>query len=518
MAGNTSRDKFEDTRLAAEADLEKFIRLITPRRMLGKVHQELIQWMTRSDAKSHQLILLPRDHQKSAMAAYWVAWQITRDPAVRVLYISATSNLAVKQLSFIKKLLTSDIYRRYWPTMVNLEEAKREKWTETEISVDHPKRKLETVRDPTIFTAGLTTTITGLHCDITVLDDVVVPENAYTEEGREKVASQYSYLSSIEATNARGVVVGTRYHFNDLYATLLSQRIEGTDTDGEEFEPEDLYEVFERQVESVGDGSGEYIWPVQVGYDGKSYGFNARILARKRAQYLDRSRFRAQYYNDPNPDSAGITSDYFQYYDRNYLIRQGGQWYFKNTRLNLFAAIDFAFSLKKRADYTSLVVVGVDYNQNYYILDIDRFKTEDISDYFSHIMALHKKWDFRKLRAEVTSAQAVLVKDLKTNYIQKFGLGISIDAHLPTRNQGSKEERIEAALQPRYANHQIWHYQGGNIQTLEEELLAAHPAHDDVKDALAMCIETAVPPSNSLGRQRNEITQFKTHSRFGGVL
>lgn len=177
----------DQIRQIAESSLEAFITLIHPHRVLGHVHKELLAWWTRQDGKNYQLVLLPRDHGKSAMVAYRVAWEITRNPAVRVLYISSTANLAEKQLKFIKDILTSPIYTKYWPEMVHPDEGKREKWSSTEISVDHPKRKAETVRDPTIFTAGLTTGITGLHCDIAVLDDVVVKENALTEEGRDKV-------------------------------------------------------------------------------------------------------------------------------------------------------------------------------------------------------------------------------------------------------------------------------------------------------------------------------------------
>jgi hypothetical protein len=519
MAMDTT-DKFDLVRQEAEGDLEKFIRLVTPRRMLGAVHIELIQWWTRQDAKSHQLVLLPRDHQKSALVAYRVAWEITRNPAVRILYISSTSNLATKQLSFIKKILTSDIYRYYWPEMINVEEAKREKWTETEISVDHPKRKLETVRDPTIFTAGLTTTVTGLHCDIAVLDDVVVKENAYTEEGRKKVEEQYSLLSSVESTEGKEWAVGTRYHPNDLYATLVKQTIEEIDEEGSKLPSEALYEVFERQVESRGDGSGEYIWPVQVGYDGKKYGFDSRILARKRAQYLDRIQFRAQYYNDPNdPENAPIGREHFQYFDRKYLSYEGGHWYFKNTRLNVTAAIDFAFSRGKKADWTSIVVVGVDNAQNYYVLDIDRFKTDKISEYYAHILLMHQRWHFRKLRAEVVAAQDVIVKDLRTNYIQRFGLGLVVEDARPTRHEGTKEERIAATLEPRYSNRQMWHYQGGLTQTLEEELVMSNPPHDDIKDCLSIAVQAAVAPSTAFSRPRNEQAKmFTSHSRFGGVI
>ena len=70
--------------------------------------------------------------------------------------------------------------------MVNKEEIKRGLWTQKEFSVDHPLRKTEFIRDPTVKTGGLTTSLTGFHCDVSVLDDVVVQENAYTEDGRKK--------------------------------------------------------------------------------------------------------------------------------------------------------------------------------------------------------------------------------------------------------------------------------------------------------------------------------------------
>ncbi len=214
--------KYEEIKERAEADLSFFIKLIHPQRVLGAVHEELITWWTRQDAKAHQLVLLPRDHGKSAMVAYRVAWEITRNPAIRVLYISSTANLAEKQLKFIKDILTNKIYRRYWPEMVNEDEGKREKWTNSEISVDHPLRRVEAIRDPTIFTAGLTTGIVGMHCDIAVLDDVVVGDNAYSDEGRSKVQTQYSFLASIEGADAKEWIVGTRYHQKDLYNDLLS--------------------------------------------------------------------------------------------------------------------------------------------------------------------------------------------------------------------------------------------------------------------------------------------------------
>lgn len=519
-----SDTQIDAIREAAENDLATFIKLVAPHRVLGAVHLDLIRWWNREEAGDHQLCLMPRDHQKSALMAYRVAWRITRDPATTVLYISSTSGLAEAQLYAIKQILTCTTYTRYWPDMVNREEGKRERWTTSEIMVDHPARKAEGVRDATIKTAGLTTSLTGFHFTVAVLDDVVVKENAYTEEGRNKVRSQYSLLASIESTgtdedstSAEEWIVGTRYDPRDLYSDLIKMEEDVFNDEGDLVGKNTVYEVWQKEVEDIGDGSGEFLWPRQQSTTGKWFGFDRKVLARKRAKYLDRSQYRSQYYNNPNdPDNALISSDKFQYYDKKFIEYIGGHWEYRGRRLNLFAAIDFAFSLNKRADYTSIAVIGIDGDRNIYVLDIDRFKTDKISVYFEHILTLHSKWQFRKLRAEVTVAQAAIVKELKEEYIKSYGLSLTIDEFRPSRNEGSKEERMSAILEPRYDNGSMWHYRGGHCQSLEEELILAHPPHDDIKDSLAAAIDVSVPPRqvNARSKKHNNVI-FNT--RFGGV-
>ena len=505
-----------DIREAAELDLETFIRLVSPKQVLGAIHCELIRWMTRKEKSSHQLILLPRDHQKSRMAAFYVTWQITRHPDIRILYISSTANLAEKQLKFIKDILTSPVYRRYWPEMIHEDEGKREKWTNSEMAVDHPKRKEEGVRDPTVFTGGLTTNLVGMHCDLAVLDDTVTNETAYTEEGRSKLLSQYSLLASIEGTGSEELVVGTRYHPRDLYSELITMEEDTYDEEGNPIGGESVYEIFQREVEDIGDGTGNFLWPKQQRFDGKWFGFDIKELARKRSKYLDKSQFRAQYYNDPNDvTEAPIDRSRFQYYEKKFLSRNNGRWFYKDRALNVFASIDFAFSRSNKADYTALVVIGIDYDKNIYVLDISRIKTDRIGEYYDLILEKHVQWDFRKLRAEVTVAQAAIVKELKFSYLIPNGISLSIDEFRPAKAQGSKEERISAILEPRYENMMIWHYQGGECQNLEEELVLRRPPHDDIKDALASVIDMAIPPiSQGANRQRSNIVY---HPRFGGV-
>ena len=510
----------EELRDLAESDLITFARLVNPKRVYSEVHEKVFRWLqkenedkTELDFELNQLVLLPRAHQKSHMLAVWAAWWITKHPATTILYISATATLAEQQLYAIKGMMDSKVYKRYWPEMLDPDEGKREKWSATGISVDHQKRREEGVRDFTVATAGLTTNTTGWHADVVLADDVVVPDNAYTEEGRRKTAAAMSQMSSIK--NAGGMIkaVGTRYHPADQYAIWKNQKEFIYDLDDNVIAEQQIWDIWEEVVEV----DGVFLWPREARSDGKQFGFNRKVLARVYAEYEDKTQFHAQYYNNPNdPESQRISQTKFQYYDQKYIKNHNGRWYFKDRPMNVVAAIDFAFSLSKRADYTALVVVGIDTHGDIYVLDIERFKTDKISELQESIVHAHNKWDFRKIRAEVNASQGMIVRDLKQRF-KEDGISIKVDTHAPSRHEGTKEERIRANLEVKYDNQIVWHYKGGYIPMLEEELILARPPHDDIKDALASAVEILIKPQSKIGRTRGNVVSIKPNSRFGGM-
>ena len=279
-----------------------------------------------------------------------------------------------------------------------------------------------------------------------------------------------------------------------------------------------VYEVFSREVEDVGDGTGTFIWPRQQRADGKWFGFNARILAQKRAKYKDRIQFYAQYYNRPEDrDNPAINPDTFQYYDRSMLFQSKGRWTYNGKILNVFAAVDFAFSRALKADRTSIVVIGVDFQNNIYVLDIATLKTDKISDYYKEIARLYIKWEFQKIRAEVSVAQQVIVREIKEAYLKPSGLSIRIEEYRPNRYEGTKQERIAAVLEPRYDMRSVWHFKGGLCQELEEELVLQNPPHDDIKDSLANAVAISIPPMRFTHQARKERNVVAFHPKFGGV-
>lgn len=509
-----------EVRERAKEDLYFFAQLVNPGYVYGEVHREIFAWMQDyslfgegTSLSSNKLIMLPRAHLKSHMVATWTAWIILRHPEVTCLYVSATAELAITQLYAIKNILGSSVFMRYFPEYINPQEGKREKWSSTSIIIDHPKRKKEGIRDATIKTAGLTTNTTGWHADIVISDDLVVPENAYTEDGRESVSKKSSQFTSIRNAGGFTMACGTRYHPVDIYHVWKEQWYEDYDDDGVVIDRLPVWDVKEYKVET----DNIFIWPRTVRTDGKAFGFDLKVLSRIRGEYSDQVQFHAQYYNDPNdPSSNRISTDKFQYYNPRFLKKEGSNWFFKGNRLNVYAAVDFAFSLSRKADYTAIVVIGIDHERNVYVLDIDRFKTDKTLEYFKHISQLHSKWKFKKLQAEVTVAQKVIVNAIK-DYVKKDGLRLSVEEYRPSKQEGSKEERIAAALEHKYDNLEMWHFEGGWTQVLEEELVQARPAHDDIKDALASAMTIAIPPARSMGNKiKDFMNETSKRSRFGG--
>lgn len=515
-------ERAKEIRERALADLNYFATLVNPGYMYGSIHREIYSWMQdytlfgRGEGISNnKLIMLPRAHLKSHMVATWCAWIITRHPEVTILYVSATAELAETQLFAIQNIMDSAVYKQFFPEYINPQEGLREKWSVKKMSVDHKARRDQGIRDATVATAGLTTNTTGWHADIIVADDLVVPENAYTEEGRESVSKKASQFTSIRNAGGFTMACGTRYHPNDVYSVWKDQVVPVYNDEGEMIGKEHVWDIKEYAVEV----NGLFLWPRVVRpADGKAFGFDLRVLARIEAEYSDRVQFYAQYYNNPNdPSSDRISRDKFQYYDLRKLHKEGSRWFYNNKRLNIYAAIDFAYSMNKAADYSAIAVVGIDSDSNVYVLDLDRFKTTKTIDYFERIRDLHTKWKFHKLQAEVSVAQAVIVNSIK-DYIRQYGLTLSIVEYRPTTREGSKEERIAAVLEYRYDDYKMWHFEGGLTAVLEQELVEARPAHDDLKDALASAVSIAVKPQVSSADKMKDFFNFnKPQSRFGGV-
>mgnify|MGYP000627945701 CR=1 FL=1 len=520
MSVTHRKTEVDEIRFRAENDLFYFAQLVNPQYIYGDVHEEVFRWLSSQDASNNQLILLPRAHLKSHCIATWVNWAVTKDPATSIIYLTAGEDLAKAQMYAIKRVFTSDTYRTIWPDMIGREEGKRDTWSAYAINVDHPAREEAGTRDNTILIKTIKSNFAGLHCESIVYDDIVVPGNAYTGIGRTEVRRAVSQSASV--LNPGGIIkcVGTRYHPIDIYNDFKEEMIPEFNDTGEIVGERQAWDIFEKKAEDRGDLTGLFLWPrTKCVKTHKWYGFDNKILAGIRAKYYalgERAQYHAQYYNEPNdPESARLDNDQFQYYDKKHLQLINGDWHFKDNKLNIYAAVDFAFTDSTRSDYTAMVTIGRDYKGRIYVLDLVQFRTSKYETYYTEIIKMHRRWEFRRVKVESNAGANIIANYIKER-IREEGLSLTIDAKNTSAGAGKKEQRIAATLEPRYENGDMWHYRSGLTMELEEQLVQERPPHDDLKDALAAAVEISVSPAR-FGINK-KVVNVKTHARFGGLL
>jgi hypothetical protein len=499
-----------------------FMCLVNPQYAYGDIHAELCNWIQNSDAQ-RKLALLPRGHLKSHIAAGYAAWRITFKPWITVVYLSAGEDLAKDQIYAIKNMMTNDVYREYWPEMFNADEGQREQWSAFSFNVDHPERKRRGIRDHTIIVKTVKSNAIGLHCDLLIPDDVVIPDFADTAIGRNEVNRRMAQFVSILNPRGEILAVGTRYNPGDLYQSFIEAMYQLWSEPLQEFTGSaKLWDVFIREVEDKGDGTGEFLWPItRDPISGDAYGFDAQTLAIIRADYESKGQlvqFFCQYYNNPNAiDLQRISRGHFQYYDRKNIKVTSSDVYFRDRKLNTFAAMDVAWTDNATSDFTAIAVIGMDMEENVYVLDLVQFKTANFNEYYNEVMSLHRKWNFKKMVVE-TNAGGMFVKNELGRLARQNGEILAIEGKSVLKQQGSKNERKGAVLEWRYADQRIWHYQGGLISEFEDQVILDRPKHDDLADAFIAAIGIAKPPGKRVHASNVRVmdTNISYDRRFGG--
>lgn len=493
------------------SDFYTYLKVILPDLQLGHCHQDFATHL--QGPGNHKLVIFPRAHLKSTIEAAWGCFLITQKPTTTILIASATSGLAEQQVYAMQNILESPMHRRLFPELLgNVKEGQRDKWTQKAFNIEHPIRKKNRIRDNTVYACGAGKTITGLHFDYLFLDDIIADDsdkmNPQTLQGRDAAVRWVSRATSILNPGGGVLAVGTRYHKDDIYAKLKELTLPIFDGDDNIVGNTQLYSVVEKVVE-VG---GDFLWPKKKAMNGEYYGFDFKTLEVVKASYKhDMSQFYSQYYNDPSdPENKLIDPACFQYYDKENLVSSGTTWYLNNKRLHIFAGMDIAASMEKRADNTVIVVVGVDDSGYKYILDIQRKKTNQISVMSDMLFTAFHKWRFKKFRIETNASQGLAANQMQADMRKRNA--VFVWEMKPSR--GDKHLRIMSILEPEYTNKNIFHYRGGNTEILEDELVSAK-GHDDTKDALAMTCEIVPLVVRRMRTKRK--SNVIIHPRFGGV-
>lgn len=159
-------------------------------------------------------------------------------------------------------------------------------------------------------------------------------------------------------------------------------------------------------------------------------------------------------------------------------------------RCNIFIACDLAISEDKKADYTSIIVVGIDKDNYWYILDCI-YGRLDPSQTIDNIFSLVSRWKPMAVGIEKVAYQKALIHFVEKEKIKR-------NIMFSTRElEADKQKEIRImTLQPRFKAHQVYFPEYSSYLTeLETELLMFPKClHDDIIDSLAYIPQLATQP------------------------
>jgi len=296
------------------------------------------------------------------------------------------------------------------------------------------------------------------HYSIMVYDDVVTRESVYTPEMISKVTEAFSLSLNLAGQNCRKRYIGTRYHANDTYQTIMQR---GTATP----------RIYPCTDDGTRNGN-PVLWTRQQMED----------KFRDMGSYVASS----QLLQNPLADNVmGFKTEWIEYWD---VLRKTNHW-------NVYITVDPAGEKKRGSDNTVILVIGLAPDGNYYLLDGVRDRL-NLTERTKHLFDFVRKWSPRAVGYEKYGMQSDIEH---VRYVQQSeGYRFHI---VPLGGAMGKNDRIRR-LVPLFENHRFYlprkllfvTVEGRTAdltQILLNEEYSSFPvsSHDDIMDAMARITE-----------------------------
>ena len=179
-------------------------------------------------AGPNTVLLSPRGSAKSTVLGLLAAWLIGRHALekklLRILYVSYNVDVARNKSRAIKQTISAKEYQEIFP-MVRLgkDRTSDELW-----SIDFDFAGISILGEDafTVACAGLKGTITSKRSSLVIIDDAIksAASIANPEIRREMEANWNNVIVPTMFQGARAICLGTRFHFDDLFATTFVER------------------------------------------------------------------------------------------------------------------------------------------------------------------------------------------------------------------------------------------------------------------------------------------------------
>lgn len=297
---------------------------------------------------------------------------------------------------------------------------------------------------------------TSKHFDRLVYDDIVTRESVTTPEMMAKVTDAWALSLNLGHPTSKTMYAGTRYHYSDTYRTIMDRTAA-------------IPRIYPATVDGTVDGEPVLLTP-------EALAEHRRLLG----PYI----FSCQLLLDPKADETqGFNVEWLNHWP-------GKDW----TGMNVYIIVDPASAKGKSNDYTTMQVIGLAEDENYYWIAGIRDRL-NLTERGEALMRMHKLYRPKAVGYEQYGVQADIefIQRLQNERNYRFKI-------TPLGGKLSKADRIKRLVpimeRGRWympAMHQYQAVDGENVNVVNEfELeLDSFPvgAHDDLIDGAARILD-----------------------------
>jgi predicted phage terminase large subunit-like protein len=459
----------------AREDFYSFIKIMAPTmipegfrdgrhiQMICNELQKLCHSVEAGDGEKLQ-VFLPPGYMKSLLASrLFPAWCFGRNPHWNILAIGNSTKFAEDNFGRpIKELMTTQEYKAIFPkTVVKTDVRAAGRW--------------ETTSGGKYFCTGVGSHIAGRRAHISICDDVVSEQTAYSDTERNKINEWYvPGLRTRLLPQGGEVIINTRWHLDDLSGFLLKKDV---DENGllpwrvisvpaiVDDSTQDYLHMEGKPDLDIGTSSWPEFWPTD------------RLLMMKKSMVP--SKWNSLYGQNPTPDEGTIIK---------YAMWQ--EWVLGKppTCDYIVASMDTAFSTKETADYSAITVWGI-FNKK----EVDEYDGKEYT--VSHIILLGAKrgrWEFGELMQKAKEIEEEFKPDVYV--IEKKASGQSLIQELRRRGfpvYGYKPEtdKLMKMHSASYAFHaqRVWYPKDRTwaLEVVDEVCSFPFATHDDYADTVS---------------------------------
>lgn len=296
----------------------------------------------------YKMLLVFRKGMKSSIMRSFAIWELCENQKLRFMYFTGQIDLAAKNLGNIgKQFRMNRELHRFWPNMkVDETHMKKRRWNREGIDVPIDS-EFVIHNEANIEIGSAESGVSGLHYDRVICDDIVNNKNYRTAKLRHNIKDALNELYSIKLDDGYMYVIGTRWHYDDVYGAILSDQ--ETDIDiSDDSKKKYQFVVHHRKATE----NGVPTYPEVLNKD------VLEVYKRKLGLYM----YSCQFLCEPvSPENAIFDMTKLRFITLRHLRD-------KIPQVNCYVLIDpIVFESKTGDDNLAIVVVEVDTQRNIYV-------------------------------------------------------------------------------------------------------------------------------------------------------